>query len=81
MLFKSFIISQLNYCPMVWMCHGRGLDNIINNIHERVLRIVFQDKRSSFETLLKRDKSTWIRTKNLQYLPAELFKVNNELSP
>ena len=22
MLFKSFIISQFNYCPIVWMCHG-----------------------------------------------------------
>ena len=40
MLFKSFIISQFNYCPIVWMCHGRGLNNKINNIHERALRIV-----------------------------------------
>ena len=24
MLFRSFIISQFNYCPIVWMCHGRG---------------------------------------------------------
>ena len=24
MLFTSFIISQFNYCPIVWMCHGRG---------------------------------------------------------
>ena len=46
-LFKSFIISQFNYCPIVWMCRCRGL----NNIHERALRIVFQDKKSSFETL------------------------------
>ena len=27
MLFKSFIISQFNYCSIVWMCHGRGLNN------------------------------------------------------
>ena len=40
MLFKSFIISQFNYYPIVWMCHGRGLNNKINNIHERALRIV-----------------------------------------
>ena len=44
MLFKSFIISQFNYCPIVWMCHGRGLNNKINNIHQRALRIVYQDK-------------------------------------
>ena len=25
-LFKSIIFSQFNYCPMVWMCHDRGLN-------------------------------------------------------
>ena len=62
------------------MCHGRGLNNKINNIHERALRIVYHDKISSFKTLLKRDKSTSIHMKNLQYLATELFKVKNGLS-
>ena len=65
----------------VWMCHGRGLNKKINDIHERVLRIVHQDKKSSFETLLKRGKSTSIHIKNLQRLATELFKVKNNLSP
>ena len=81
MLFKSFIISQFNCCPIVWMHHGRGLNNKTNNIHERTLNIVYQDKKSSFKTLLKRDKSTPIRMNNFQYLPTELIKVNNDLSP
>ena len=65
MLFKSFIISQFNYCPIVWMCHGRGLNNKINNIHERALRIVYHDKISSFKTLLKPGKSISIHMKKL----------------
>ena len=40
---KSFIISQFNYCPIVWMYHSRSLNNKVNHIHERALRIVFQD--------------------------------------
>ena len=80
-LFRSFIISQFNNCPIVWMCHGKGLNNKINNIHERALSIVYQDKESSFKTLLKRDKSTSIHVKNLQHLATELFKVKNDLSP
>ena len=51
MLFKSFIVSQFNYSPIAWMSHGRGLNNKINNIHERALRTVYQDKKSSIETL------------------------------
>ena len=34
-----------------------------------------------FETLSKRDKSTPINMKSLQYLAAKLFKVRNGLSP
>ena len=48
LLLKSFIISQFNYCPIVWMCHGRGLNNETNNLHEWALRTVYQDKKSSF---------------------------------
>ena len=81
MLFKSFTISKLNYCTIVWMCHGRGLTSKNNNIHERALRIVYQDKKSSLETLLKRDKSMSIHMKNLQYFAFELFKVKKDLSP
>ena len=81
LLFKSFIISQFNYCPIVWMCHGRGLNNKVNNLHERTLRTVYQDKKSSFETLLKHDKSVSIHVKNLQYLATEIFKVKNDICP
>ena len=40
MFLKSFIILQFNYCPIACMCYGRGLNNKINNINERTLRIV-----------------------------------------
>ena len=44
-LFKTFIMWQFNYCPLVWMCHCRGLNKQINTIHKRALRIVYQDNR------------------------------------
>ena len=81
MLFKSIITSQFNYCPIVWRCYGRGLNNKIKNIHERVFRIVYQDKKSSFKILLKRDKSTSIHVINLQHFAAEFIKVKNDLPP
>ena len=63
------------------MCHGRGLNNKINIIYKRALRIVDQVKKSSFESLLKREKSTSIHVKSHQHLATELFKVKNDLSP
>ena len=67
-LMKYFIISQFNYCPLIWMIHNRGLNNTINHIHERALRIVYNDYSSSFEDLLHKDKSVTIHQRNLQQL-------------
>ena len=39
-ILNSFITAQFNYCPLIWMCHSRTLNNKINRIHEQILRIV-----------------------------------------
>ena len=56
-LMRSFIISQFNYCPLIWMIENRGLKDKTNRIHERALRIVYDDYIFSFEDLLSKDKS------------------------
>ena len=43
-IMKSFMESQFGYCPLIWMFHRRGLNNKINRIHERALRITYNDK-------------------------------------
>ena len=43
MIFNAFIKSQFSYCPLVWMFCSRLANNMISNIHERVLRIVLND--------------------------------------
>ena len=54
---KTFVESQFNYCPLIWMLHSRTLNNKINLLHERALRIVYSDYNSSFNTLLDKDGS------------------------
>ena len=61
------------------MCHGRGLNNRINSLHERALRIVvYQNKKSDFEILRKNDKSVTIHVRNLHYLVTEVCKVKKK---
>ena len=79
-LMKAFIESQFNYCPLIWMFDGRGVNNKINHLHERSLRIVYKDNISSFEDLLKKDSSFTIHQRNIQSLAIELFKVKGNLS-
>ena len=74
-LMKSFIISPFDYCPLIWMIHNRGLNNKINHIHERALRIVYHDYSSNFEDLPYKYKSVTIHQRNLKQLATEIFKV------
>ena len=43
-----FFQSQLSYCPLVWMYHSRTLYNKINKLHERRLRLIYNDNHSTF---------------------------------
>ena len=52
-LYKSMIKSQFNYCPLVWMFCSRQSNNLINKIHERSLRISYNDQKISYHYLLK----------------------------
>ena len=63
------------------MCYSRSLNNKINNIHNRALRIVYQDKKSNLQDVLQKGKSVSIHMKNLQYLATEIYTVKNCLSP
>ena len=80
-LMNAFFDSQFNYCPLIWMFHSRNLNNKINRLHERCLRVIYNDKTSSFEQLLENDNSVSIHHRNIQTLAIEMYKVTNGLSP
>ena len=81
MLMKAFIISQFSYCPLVWMFHSRNTKNRVNKIHERALRLVYDDSPYvSLDEVLIKDKSVNIHQRNLQFLGTEIFKVKNGVS-
>ena len=73
---NAFITSQFSYCPLVWMSHSRTMNNRINKIHEKTLRLVYKDEKNlSLDDLLKKDKSVSIHQRNLQILATEIFKL------
>ena len=52
-----------------------------HRIHERALRLVYQDYKSSFEELLDKDKSLCFHHRNIHQVAIEMFKVKHDLSP
>ena len=63
------------------MIYNRKLNNYINRIHERALRIVYQEHNSTFDELLAAEGSFKIHDLNLQKLLIEIFKVKMKLAP
>ena len=63
------------------MFHTKKLNDKINRMHEKCLRIVYNDNILLFEELLEIDNSVSVHQRNIQILATELFKIVNGLSP
>lgn len=80
-LVSAFIESQFNYCPLVWMFQLKTINNKINKLHARALRLIYRDRYYTFEELLEKDDSFSIHERNLQKLAIEMYKVKHNLCP
>ena len=79
-LFKDFVESQFKYCQIVWMFQSRRTNSKINRLHERALRIVYDDDISTFDQLLAMGKSFCIHHQNIQRLLIEIYKALHDIS-
>ena len=79
-LINAIFKSQFNYCSVIWMFHSRLLNNKINKLHKRCLRMICNDKRSNFEELLIKDNFVSIHHRNIQMLANEMNKFPNGIS-
>ena len=80
-LMTSFVESQFAYCPLIWMFCSRSINNRINRLHERALRIVYHNEIDTFESLLRIDGSVTIHHRNIQRVAIEMYKVWHDLAP
>ena len=80
-LIKAYFESQFKDCPLVWMFRGRQVNNKINHLHERALRMIYEDSTFLFETLLEKDMSFSVHDRNIEQLVLEMFKVAEGLAP
>ena len=78
---KTFVESQFNCFPFIWMFHSRRLNNKINNVHEKALRIVCSDYNSTFQELLDKDASFSVHHRNMKTLAIEIYKHIHGFSP
>ena len=81
LLMNAFFYAQFSYCPLKWMLHSRKVNNKIKRMHEKYLRIVYNDNTSSsYRQLLEIDNSFSVHHRNILILAIELYKIVNGFS-
>ena len=62
------------------MFHSCSLNNKIDRVLERCLRIISNDKLSTFEELLAKDNSVSVHFNNIHVMTIEMYTVVNGIS-
>ena len=81
LVYKSFISSNFNYCPVSWMFCGKTNLNKLEKLQERALRFVFHDATSPYETLLERGNFLSLSVYRVRCLAIEVFKCVHGNNP
>ena len=66
LLLNSVIKSY--YCPLIWMFTSRYLNNALNNIHERALRLIYIRSREIVYCILTENNPKTIQQKTFNFL-------------
>ena len=80
-IYNSFILSNFNYCPVVWHFCGKNSTAKMEKIQERALRFVTEDYDSSISDILVNTKSKLLHVSRLNAIANEAFKILNKESP
>ena len=80
-LINSFILSNFNYCPLVWSISSAKSLNKIENLQKRALRFLHNGCSSSYEELFKKSGKSTANVSNYVSLCIEIFKTLNDFNP
>ena len=81
LLLKSVVKYQFSYCSLIWMFTSQHLNNALNNIHERALRLIYNDYELPFDRILEDSKQKSIHQKNIESLAIEIYNFQAGLAP
>ena len=80
-IFKSFIMSNFNYCHLTWHFCSEASTNKMGKIQEMALRFICNDFTSNIETLLVFKNAVHLHIGRIKLMASEVFKILHNLSP
>ena len=81
LLLNTVVKSNFSHCPLTWMFTSRYLNNALNSIHERALRLIYNDYELPFDRILEdNNKQKNINQKKVESLAIEIYKFQASLT-
>ena len=80
-IYKSFIMSNFNYCPLIWHFCSKANTNKLEKIQERALRFIYNDHSSTYTDLFESAGTVTLHIKRSKDIACEVFKIVNKLAP
>ena len=80
-IYRSFIMSNFNYCPLIWHFCSIDQSRLMEKIQERALRFVYRDFTSSYKQLLLKGDHQMLYISRLRTMAVEVYKALNGHSP
>ena len=80
-VFNSFILSNFNYCSLVW--HHCGTENThkIEKVQERGLRIIYNDHDSTYAELLAKSNRQLLYISRIKKVALHVYRSTNKHGP
>lgn len=81
LIYNSYISSNFNYCPIVWMFSSKANLDKMDKTNKRAMRFLTNDHESNYEDLCKQEKQLNVYRKCIKAVAIQMFKIKNGLSP
>ena len=79
-IYKTFIMSNFNYCPVIWMFTSKASLSKLESLQKRALRFVLNDYESTYQNLLHNCNVPGIKILLLRNLAIEVYKCVTKIN-
>ena len=80
-LYNSYISSNFNYCPVVWMFANKSNREKLEKTNKRALRFVANDSETEYEDLCRNEQQLNIYKRCIKNVAIQMYKIKNQTSP
>ena len=82
-IFRSFILSNFNYCPIIWHHCGQANTQKLERLQLKALKFVYDctNQDITYEELLKKANLSSLLISRLRLIAVEVYKIVHKKSP